>query len=126
MAAIARQQIRTGGGVAPLDSFSPAPSGAFLRLQSTSIDSTDTRPVGRMAMLETTTLLVVASPARPVRLLLRAGFSLALRCHATEMSMRAERKSCPWRRCKASGDMAHRGRTAWLGWYPPNPIDIII
>jgi hypothetical protein len=58
MLSLSAGQIRTGGVSPPLSSLlSPAPSGAFFEDQSSPIHSTATRPVGRMGMLETTTLL---------------------------------------------------------------------
>jgi hypothetical protein len=54
----------------------PRPAGLFSGFQIAPIESTATRPVGRMDMLETTTLLVVASPVPPGRSHLAGGFFL--------------------------------------------------
>jgi hypothetical protein len=60
-------------GVSPHSTpLAPRPAGLFLG--SRVPRSTDTRPVGRMAMLETTTLLVVASPSPPGEIAPPGGF----------------------------------------------------
>jgi hypothetical protein len=104
-------QIRTGG-VSPhfRPSLAPRPAGLFL-FQSMPIESTDTRPLGRMDMLETTTLHVVASTSPSARCLLRAGFSWA-RARGSRRAarlVRGDKRPGAARRCAAgpSNEVLH-------------------
>jgi hypothetical protein len=70
--------------------LSAAPSGAFFRVPESPIELTATRPVGRMYMLDNSTLWVASQP-RP-RVLLRAGFFCGA-CHQLRRPYRCGRRA---------------------------------